>query len=136
MPAEKGNQRALKHGGAGAELAHRQGRDFVGLAAVHAQEVHAEMEASGPEHFIRKNAEGLQVCADLYLDAILKANADGDQDKIDVYIHKWGWLVNSATRWMLELRKIMRDNKSGPGAIDILQSYMEKQRDEETTDTD
>jgi len=121
---------ATQHGGAGALKAREQGHPFAGLAAIRAQEIGLQLEQTGPDAFIKQNAVSLQTISDLYLDAIKKASENGDQVKIDSYVKVWGWLVSSALRAMLEVRKLESERAKGKvTAYDVLQSLKDGHND-------
>ena len=64
---------ALKHGGRAAIERVRDGGNFTGPAKDKQEIIEAEMANEGVNAIIERNAIRLQVCTDLYFDALVKA---------------------------------------------------------------
>ncbi len=121
--APLGNQNAtVKHGGAGAVKAIQKGTDFRGLAATQEQTVRNELADSGRVYLVEKNAVRLQVAADLYYAATLKAAESGDQARADEYIKTYGWLASAALRaWAQHRGEDKRDDTRA--AAQVIEHY-------------
>lgn len=94
----KGNDHAVKHGGAVAIQALSKGKPFTGLAADAQKEVEADLEMNGQPSLLVENAVRTQAVLRLYWNAINKAMEDGDLALLDHYTARFGWLVGVAMR--------------------------------------
>lgn len=88
----------LKHGGEGAVKAIQRGEPMQGIAAEEEQNVMIELETIGRAAIERQTAIRVQTAANLYWQAIQKAAQDGDLDKLDKYVARFGWLAGVAMR--------------------------------------
>ena len=98
MPGIKNNKNAQKHGGEAAIKAIQMGDHLRGLAAKAENNVHSEFILDGHYSLVVRNATRLQAAADLFWDAILGAAEEGDLERLDRYVKRFGWLASSALR--------------------------------------
>lgn len=128
MPAPKNNQNAVKHGAAAAEKAIQKGLPFTGLAAAAQQSVEKDFQEKGRVALIVENATRAQAAARLYWDAIAKCADEGDINKLDGYIKRFGWLVSVANRSWETAGKEQPDNKK-LNVIDVLRGEQNDKTD-------
>lgn len=120
MPAPKGNQNAVKHGGEAAVKAIQSGAPFAALAAQTEQAVEADLDLGGRVALVKELAVRLQTASRLYWDAI-QAAAERAQDdeqwlqKLDGYIARYGWLAGHALRAWGQHRA---EEQDGPPTLD------------------
>ena len=121
--AEKGNQSAVKHGGAGALKRIVQGSEFIGLAAEAQKEVQARVQDHGIDGELRRNAERWQAATDLYYNALMAALQGGDVERATGLLAKWGWGTNSAIRAWTVVKQSEKTKDNTGKVIDALSSY-------------
>ena len=119
MSAPTGNGNAATHGGAGAVLRLQTGQELVGLAADAERAVYIEIETSGRWVIIMRNAARLQAATDLYWNAITKSAQEGDLDKLDHYVARFGWLAGASLRAWAQV-KSESNSDEGATARDVL----------------
>jgi hypothetical protein len=101
---------AVKHGGAGAVRAMREGRPFTGLAAQAEQEVVTDLETEGRGAMVKEMAVRIHTCARLYYGALQTAVDQGDLAKLDTYAKRFGWLAGAALRAWAQLKQETPDD--------------------------
>jgi hypothetical protein len=111
-----GNDKAVKHGGAGAIKRITSGKPFIGIAHDAELQVQEEYSTAGPAALELRNAQRLQAAADLYWNAVSKAAEAGDLQEIDKYIQRYGWLAGLALRGWTEIRKREKNGRGGQSA--------------------
>ena len=112
---QEGAERLEVHGGAGAVRAIQQGEPFRGLAAKEEHNVQADYAELGRAALVEENAVRLQTACRLYWSAVQKAADDGDLERLDGYIARFGWLAGASLRAWAEVRK---EEKARPVALD------------------
>ncbi len=122
----KGNQSATIHGGAGAVRAIQKGEPFKGLAAKTEQEVKAEFYEAGRASMVEEQAVRLHTAARLYWNAVQKAADEGDLEKLDSYIARFGWLAGASLRAWEQVRK---EEGNKPPSLDYDELIKELQND-------
>jgi hypothetical protein len=121
--ALKGNKNRQVHGGEAAISAIQRGEPFTGLALEAQLRVEEELAANGRKGMVNKNAIRLQACTDLFWDAIQKAAQDGDLERLDRYISRFGWLSGCSLRAWEQVRKEDPGGKR-TNVIDMLKGGM------------
>jgi hypothetical protein len=121
----EGNQAALKHGGAGAELRVRRGEPLVGIAREAELAVYDELEQGGRYALIVRNAARVQSCADLYWNAVSKAAEDQDLEMLDRYVKRFGWLSGVALRAWAQVKAEEAVDDAGAVIVDAIASARE-----------
>ena len=94
----------VEHGGEGAVRRVTEGRELVGIAKQAELDVYAELETEGRQAIVRRNAARLQACADLFWNAVQKAAQDGDLEKLDHYVGRFGWLSSASLRAWVQVK--------------------------------
>jgi hypothetical protein len=129
MPAEKGNKRALKHGGEAAVKAVQKGEPLTGLARQAELAVYDELHEDGRYALVVRNAARLQAAADLYWDAVSKAAQDRDLDALDRYVKRYGWLAGATLRAWAQVKQ---EDAARPPALDYDELVAQLRKDKET----
>lgn len=112
--APPGNQNArVIHGGEGAIKRLGAGLEYVGLAHEVELAVIAELETDGRAAIVTRNARRLQAACDLFWNAVTKAAQDGDLEKLDRYVARFGWLAQAALRAWAQVKQEQRDADDG-----------------------
>jgi hypothetical protein len=104
-----GNAKNLRHGGASAVEAIRQGEPFTGLAAGEERSVREELQASGRAELVRQEAIRLKTACNLYWGAVCKAADDGNLETLDRYVKRYGWLAGATLRAWAQLGDVERE---------------------------
>jgi len=117
MSGTKGNDNAVKHGGAGAMKRIADGTPFIGIARDAELQVRAEYEMDGAGMLELRNAQRLQAASDLYWGAVSKAAEAGDLASLDKFIARYGWLASLALRAWTEIRKREKDKGLDAGVV-------------------
>lgn len=111
-----GNLKAQKHGAEGAIKRIQSGQPFTGLAAEAEREVRAQLEITGRISIMFDDAARLQTVANLYFEAMRKAFEEGNFEKIDKVVSRYGWLATAALRAWSAVG--LEEEKAKGGAID------------------
>jgi hypothetical protein len=127
--APKGARRAEKHGGEGAVKALQRGEPFGGLAAQEEQRVAADLEDQGRAAMVQEQATRLHTASRLYWQAVQKAADDGDLEKLDSYVARFGWLAGASLRAWEQVRK---EDAARPKALDYDQLVKELKQNAES----
>lgn len=120
----KGNQRAFKHGGAGAVKAIRRGDDFSGVPALRESEVRNELAEQGRAAVVLTRTVRLQTAADLYFEAAIAALQAGNQALADGYFKQFAWLQGAALRSWAQVSADEKDAAKGGrvSVVDVMES--------------
>jgi hypothetical protein len=135
MPAKKGSQNALKHGGAGAEKAISEGKPFRGLAAKTQAEVKADLYDEGRPAMVEELATRLHTAARLYwgaIDKVVDEASAGDANALrlfDNYVKRFGWLAGAALRAWAQVKQ---EDAAQPPALDYDELVAQLRKDKET----
>ncbi|TDA63899.1 MAG: hypothetical protein D9V45_12900 [Chloroflexi bacterium] len=114
----KGNQNAVKHGGAGAVKALTTGAEFTGLPAVRESEVRNELAEQGRAAVVLTRTVRLQTAADLYFDAFIGSLQAGDLENANGLIKVYAWLQSSALRAWVQVAADEKDAAKG-GSVSV-----------------
>lgn len=96
------------------------GAPLVGLAHDAEQAVIVELEAAGRAAIVTRNARRLQAACDLFWNAVTKAAQDGDLEKLDKYVARFGWLSSASLRAWAQVGQEQKDTERGVSAGYVL----------------
>ena len=116
--APEGNRNRETHGGEHAVKAIQRGEAFRGLAAREEQAVKHDLADQGRAALVEENAIRLQVASRLYWRAVQAAADDGDLEKLDSYVARFGWLAGASLRAWAEVRQERERAGQDDGVID------------------
>ncbi len=118
----------------GAEAAVRalsRGEPFTGLAARELCEVIQTFEDEGRLEIMKHNAYRGQATANLFWQAIQKAADEGDLQRLDEYVKRFGWLLGVVTRlWQAEAI----EEKAAKGNSTEVDAILAEYRDADTAE--
>ena len=112
----------LKHGGAAAVVRIRHGEDFEGPARDKLATVEEELETTGVNAIIERNATRLQAATDLYFDALAAAAQAGDVPKVASHVKTFGWLASKTLLAWKEVKQA-RKQQAAPALDAVLKDY-------------
>ena len=104
MAARENNQNGLVHGGEAAVKAIQRGNELTGPAREAELQVYSELATDGRSSIVTRNAARLQAVSDLYFNAFCQSAEENDLIKMDLYVKRYGWLVQAALRAWAQVR--------------------------------
>lgn len=123
------NRAAVKHGGAAAVRAFREGEAFTGLAAQEERQVVEDLAQDGQISMLEEIAVRLHTCTRLYYAALQTAVDRADLEALDRYAKRFGWLAGKTAKAWRELRDA--SNGNGRGALDYEEILERKAQEQE-----
>jgi hypothetical protein len=126
----KDNQHAIKHGGAAAAAAISRNEPFSGVAKEAQERVETQLSLVGSLGVERDLMVRLITATDLYWDALIAAVDAKDNEKIDRYTQRFGWLVQGSLRAVKQY--VEHQKSTGDDPIDaqiILDTYRKGEED-------
>ena len=123
---------ALIHGGEGAVRRVSEGRELVGIARQAELDVYDELVNEGRQAIVTRNAARLQACADLFWNAVQKAAQDGDLDRLDHFVSRFGWLSSASLRAWVQVKEEERN----PGRPIDVQTVLNAVRNNDNEEPD
>lgn len=109
----KGNQNALKHGGAAAAKAIARGEEFTGVPALREEQIARELAEDGREELVKRRVIRYQVAADCYHDAAIKLLSEGQFDRAYDYFRLYATLQNASLRGWLQVAADEKERERG-----------------------
>lgn len=121
MANNKGNQNAVKHGGAAAVKALQFDQPFNELASEVEKQLKVDYASEGPEAMLQRDCIRIHTAAELYWQAILGANEEKNMPKFESYVKVYGWLATAGARLLGQLAAT-HGKEGTTKAIDVLRS--------------